>query len=81
MASAKAAGQPPLKLTVNGEAMEVEDVRTVADLLRKLALGPEAGGPRVAVAVNLQVVPGAELARQILAPGDQVEIIHAVGGG
>lgn len=81
MASANTAGQPALKLTVNGETMEVRGVRTVADLLRSLNMDPEGGGPRIAVAVNLQVIPKAERPSQILEPGDQVEIIHAVGGG
>ncbi|MFQ5458223.1 MAG: sulfur carrier protein ThiS [Myxococcota bacterium] len=69
-----------MKLTVNGETMAVPGVRTVADLLDKLDLGPGAGA-RVAVAVNTQVVPRTEHARQRLAAGDRVEIIHAVGGG
>ena len=81
MASADIAGQPALKLTVNGETMEVRGVRTVADLLRSLNMDAEGDGPRIAVAVNLQVVPKTERPRQVLAPGDQVEIIHAVGGG
>ena len=81
MASAGAAGQPPLKLTVNGETLSVRGVRTVADLLDKLDLGSGTSGARVAVAVNTQVVPKTEHARQRLAAGDRVEIIHAVGGG
>ncbi|MDP3938805.1 MAG: sulfur carrier protein ThiS [Deltaproteobacteria bacterium] len=70
-----------MKLTVNGETMELVGVRTVADLLEKLRLGAAAGGRRVAVAVNLQVVPQAEHDRSPLQEDDQVEIIQAVGGG
>ncbi len=81
MASGDTAGQPALKITVNGETMEVRGVRTVADLLRSLKMDPEGGGPRVAVAVNLEVISKAKRPGQILKPGDQVEIIHAVGGG
>ena len=81
MASAETAGQPPLKLTVNGETMELRGVRTVADLLRTLAMDPEGVGHRVAVAVNSQVVPRTEQPVLVLAPGDRVEIIRAVGGG
>jgi sulfur carrier protein len=81
MASAETAGQPPLKLTVNGETMELGGVRTVADLLRALDMDPEGGGRRVAVAVNSQVVPRTEQPALVLAPGDRVEIIQAVGGG
>jgi sulfur carrier protein len=71
----------PLKLSVNGEMMDVCDVRTVGDLLARLKLGAASGGPRVAVAVNLDVVPRAEHATRALVEGDKVEIIHAVGGG
>ena len=81
MPSAETAGQPPLKLTVNGETMELGGVRTVADLLRAIDMDPEGGGRRVAVAVNSQVVPRAEQPELVLAPGDRVEIIRAVGGG
>ncbi len=70
-----------MKLSVNGETMEFSEVRTVGDLLVCLKLGAASGGPRVAVAVNLDVVPRAELATRALADGDRVEIIHAVGGG
>jgi sulfur carrier protein len=70
-----------LKLIVNGEATERPGVRTVGDLLKALGLESRAGGPRVAVAVNLQVVPRADHDRHELRDGDRIEIIHAVGGG
>jgi sulfur carrier protein len=70
-----------LKLSVNGEMMNISDVRTVGDLLARLKLGDAPGGARVAVAVNLDVVPRAEHATRALVEGDKVEIIQAVGGG
>jgi len=63
---------------VNGETMELRGVQTVKDLLAKLSL---AGPSRVAVAVNLEVIPRARHAEHALREGDRVEIIHAVGGG
>lgn len=70
-----------MKLSVNGETMELLDVRTVGDLLRRLKFDTAEGGLRVAVAVNLDIVPRAQHATRALADGDRVEIIHAVGGG
>jgi sulfur carrier protein len=71
-----------LKLTVNGETMDLgEQVRTVKDLLAKLSLAGGEGPSRVAVAVNLEVIPRARHAEHALREGDRVEIIHAVGGG
>jgi len=36
---------------------------------------------RVAVEVNREIVPRSQHAERVLAEGDRVEIIHAVGGG
>lgn len=71
----------PLKLIVNGEAMEFPEVRTVSDLLRVLRFESPEGTLRVAVAVNLEVVPRGRHDEHALREGDRVEIIHAVGGG
>ena len=66
-----------MKLLVNGDAIEVDDGITVAALVKKLGLDT---GP-VAVERNRDVVPRAEHATTRLAEGDQVEIVHFVGGG
>jgi len=70
-----------LKLIVNGETMELSQVRTVSDLLRALRFDTGDGSSRVAVAVNLEVVSRGRHAEHALQEGDRVEIIHAVGGG
>jgi thiamine biosynthesis protein ThiS len=66
-----------IKLTVNGEAVQLASGSTVADLLRTLSLEPA----RVAVEHNLRVVPRAEHATARLNHGDKVEIVTFVGGG
>ena len=66
-----------MSIAVNGEPREVPRDSTVADLLAIL----EVGKRRVAVAVNGDVVPRSGHASAALAPGDQVEILEAVGGG
>ena len=65
-----------MRLSINGETREVADQVDVAGLLAML--GAPAEG--VAVAVNGEVVPRGERDR-LLAEGDRVEVIRAVGGG
>jgi sulfur carrier protein len=66
-----------MHLTVNGEAQTVSDGLTVRGLIEQLGLSD---GP-VAVERNRAVVPRAEHATTPLADGDEVEIVHFVGGG
>jgi thiamine biosynthesis protein ThiS len=66
-----------VRITVNDEPRELAANATVADLVAALALGSR----RIAVEVNLAVVPRAEYGAHRLAEGDAVEIIHFVGGG
>lgn len=66
-----------MRIRVNGEEREIADGVTVAALLESLGLR----APRVAVEVNLEVVPRARYAERRLAEGDVVEIVSFVGGG
>jgi sulfur carrier protein len=66
-----------MNITVNGDALEVPDDLTVEALVAHLGL---TAGP-VAVERNREVVPRAEHATTRVAPGDQLEIVHFVGGG
>jgi sulfur carrier protein len=61
----------------NGEPLRIEGAPTLADLLAAQDLA----GRRVAVEVNGEIVPRARHASQALAPGDRVEVVHALGGG
>ena len=49
----------------------------VADLLAR----QELTGRRVAVELNLDIVPRSQHAETVLKAGDQVEVVHAIGGG
>jgi len=62
---------------VNGEHRRVRAGLTIADLANELGLAPE----KVAVERNLEVVPRARLASVTVEDGDQLEIVHFVGGG
>ena len=66
-----------MHITLNGQPRDCAASITVARLL------DEAGyaGRRVAVEVNREIVPRSRHAEHRLADGDQVEIVHAIGGG
>lgn len=64
-------------IQLNGDSLELPDGQYVADLLARLELG----GRRVAVELNLEIVPRSQFASTRLQDGDRVEIVHAIGGG
>jgi sulfur carrier protein len=66
-----------VEVQVNGETVSIAAGSTVADLLRRLSLDSR----RVAVELNLQVVPRGDHAARRLSPGDRLEIVTFVGGG
>ena len=66
-----------MEVMVNGERREVAEGLTVAQLLERLTIQPE----RVVVEVNLTILKRDQLVSTVLKPGDQVEIVHFVGGG
>ncbi len=65
-----------MDVRINGEPRSIV-ATTVAGLLHELA-APETG---VAVAVNGVVVPRSEREGRELRPGDDIEVLRAVGGG
>lgn len=66
-----------MDIALNGEPRTLPGSITVAALLQLEGLALR----RVAVEVNGEIVPrGIHESRQ-LHPGDQVEIVHALGGG
>jgi sulfur carrier protein len=65
-----------MKITVNDEAVEVDDETTVAALLDRLGF-PEKG---IAVAVDWSVLSRSEW-QSALADGSRVEVVTAVQGG
>ena len=66
-----------VNVTVNGDSMELADGTTLTRLLEELKLKPEL----VVVELNLNILKREELAQTQLQSGDQVEIVHFVGGG
>ncbi len=66
-----------MKLSVNGEPVEVDGSLTVQDLLERYNLK----AARVAVEVDRQIVAKADYGSTRLGDGQQVEIVQFVGGG
>ena len=66
-----------IDVTVNGESRRLDSGTTVAALLAQMALA----GKRVAVERNGEIVPKGRHADTVLAAGDRLEIVAAVGGG
>lgn len=64
-------------ITLNGEQRNLNDKITVADLVASIGLDPA----KVAVERNREIVPRSTLAEVMLVEGDELEIVHFVGGG
>lgn len=62
---------------VNGEHRRIRAGHTLAHLANELGLAPD----KIAVERNLEVVPRAQIASTIVEDGDELEIVHFVGGG
>ncbi len=66
-----------MRVQINGEQQELSDGLRLSELIAQLNLAPE----RLAVERNREVVRRAHWAETLLADGDQIEIVHFVGGG
>jgi thiamine biosynthesis protein ThiS len=64
-------------ISLNGEERHLPDGTSVALLLSTLGLD----GRKVAVERNEEIVPRSTYQSTTLAPGDQLEIVHFIGGG
>jgi thiamine biosynthesis protein ThiS len=65
-----------MKLTINGQQQDSAP-STLAQLIEHLGMKQD----RVAVELNRNIVPRDQWAETNLAEGDQLEIVHFVGGG
>jgi thiazole synthase len=66
-----------ISISVNGEHKRVTAGLTIAQLASELGLVPE----KVAVERNLEVVPRSQIGSVQVEDGDELEIVHFVGGG
>ena len=65
-----------MRISVNGEERETA-ARDIAALVAELDLDPR----KVAVELNLAIVPRSLHAGTVLSEGDRVEVVQFVGGG
>lgn len=66
-----------VSITVNGDHKRVPGGQTLAQLVTSMGFVPE----KVAVERNLEVVPRSTLAQVLVEDGDELEVVHFVGGG
>jgi sulfur carrier protein len=66
-----------ISVSVNGQMREFDAPISVAMLVEKMQLA----GRRIALEQNGEIVPRGRFEQQMLAHGDKLEIVVAVGGG
>lgn len=66
-----------IEITVNGEARRMSQGSRVTDLVKQLEVAPE----RLAIELNLSILPRSKWTETELNSGDRLEIVHFVGGG
>lgn len=66
-----------MQIQVNGEMLKVQDGTTLRGLIEELELGEK----RLAIELNLEIIPRSEHVSTVLKESDRVEIVHAIGGG
>ena len=66
-----------VELTINGEKREIIKSQNLSDLVKELDIK----APNFAMALNQQVVPKSKYCSTAIKENDQIEIVHAVGGG
>lgn len=66
-----------MQVRINGASAEIESNLTIEGLLNNLNIDPQ----RVAVEINLNIVKKKDYPQRLLKEGDNIEIVHFVGGG
>lgn len=66
-----------MQLMLNGEARRFAGVSHISGLVEALGLDPR----KVAVELNMEIVPRSAYEVTALSDGDRIEIVHFIGGG
>ena len=66
-----------MNLIINGKPEQLPDGITAAQLIEQLGLADQ----RLAMEVNREIVPRSAFPDYTFKPGDQIEIVRAIGGG
>lgn len=66
-----------MQVTVNGDTVQLNNGASLVDLLAQLKLADA----KIAVELNQEIVPRSQYQEHMLKDNDQLEIVHAIGGG
>lgn len=66
-----------MNITLNGDAFELDEGATLADLITHLDLV----GKRFAIEVNEEIIARSEHSTCVISESDCVEVVQAIGGG
>ena len=66
-----------MEIILNGEPRKIPEPCSVSQLLQQLDLT----GKRLAMEINREIVPRSTFETHMIHPGDQIEIVGAIGGG
>lgn len=66
-----------MRVTINGEARDFPSPLSLLQLLESLGLDPR----KIALERNLEIVPRSNYPRTNVSDGDELEIVHFIGGG
>lgn len=66
-----------MQLQINGELRSFPEKLSLSELIAQLGMKQD----RVAVELNLEIVPRGDWEATVLKDGDKLEIVHFVGGG
>jgi sulfur carrier protein len=66
-----------MEVVINGKTEQLPDGISAAQLIEQLGLANE----RLAMEVNREIVPRSRFDSHCFNPGDQIEIVRAIGGG
>ncbi len=66
-----------ITLTINGDEKRVQTNISLTELLENMQISPQ----KVAVERNREIVPRSTYNNVMIEDGDQLEIVHFIGGG
>ncbi len=66
-----------IEIFLNGKTQQIEDHLNIAALLKQLDLENK----RLAIEINLEIIPRSQFETYTFSTGDKVEIVRAIGGG
>ena len=66
-----------ISISINGKAQQFDKPVSITELIEHMQIGNK----RIAIERNGEIVPRGQFNTQMLADGDKLEVVVAVGGG